>query len=49
MQLHGRFGRDTGNKKSEESWNSPRHGNLKGKTESLLSAAQEQVLNTKLN
>ena len=43
MKLHGQFGRDTDNKTS---WHWLRNGNLKQERVSLLSAAQEQVLNT---
>ena len=46
MKLHGQFGRDTDNKKSENLWHWFRNGSLKWETENLLSAAQKQVLNT---
>ena len=46
MKLHGQFGRDTNNKKPTASYHWLRNGNLKQETESLLSAAQEQLLNT---
>ena len=46
MKLHGQFGRDTDDKKSGKSWHQLRNGNLKWETESLLSAAQQQALNT---
>ena len=46
MKLHGQFERDTDDKKSGKSWHWVRNRNLKCETESLLSAAQEQILNT---
>ena len=46
MKLHGQFGRDTDDIKSGKSWNWLRRGNLKRETQNMLSAAQEQVLNT---
>ena len=47
MKLHGQCGRDADDKKSGKSWHWLRNGNLKRETESLLSTAQEQTLNTK--
>ena len=47
MKLHGQFGRDTNDKKSEKLWHWVRNGSLKRETESLLSEAQEQTLSTK--
>ena len=47
MKLHGQFGRDTNDKKSEKLWHWVRNGSSKWETESLLSEAQEQTLNTK--
>ena len=44
MKLHGQFGRDTEDRKWRKSWYWLRNGNLKWKTGSLLSAAQEQAL-----
>lgn len=46
MQLQGELGRDVDNKKPEGSWNWLRHRHLEREIESMLSAAQEQALNT---
>ena len=48
MKLHGQFGRDADHKKSGKSWHWLRDGNVKQETESLLSATQEQALNSNL-
>ena len=47
MKLHGQFGRNTGNKKSEKWWYCLKNESLKWETEKLLSAAQKEALNTK--
>ena len=46
MPLHGQFERETRDLKTEDSWAWLKNGDLKGETESLLMAAQEQALNT---
>ena len=46
MKLDGQFGRDIYDKKSEKSWHWLINWNLKVETETLLSVAQEQALNT---
>ena len=46
MKLHGQFEKDTEQLKVGESWNWLSKGELKRETESLISAAQEQALNT---
>ena len=46
MKLHGQFERDTKSMKCEKTWNYLSKGDLKRETESLISAAQEQALNT---
>ena len=46
MKLHGQFERDTKDLKTEESWNWLSKGYLKRETESLITAAQDQALNT---
>ena len=46
MKLHGQFGRDTDDKKSEKLWYWVRNGSWKRETESLLSAARKLALNT---
>ena len=46
MNLHGQFERDTKDLKTEESWNWLSKGYLKRETESLITAAQDQALNT---
>ena len=48
VSLHGQFGRDTDNKKPGKPWHRLRNKNLKREAESLLSAAQQQSLNTNL-
>ena len=46
MQLQGELGRHVDNKKPKGSWNWLRHRHLEREIESMLSAAQEQALNT---
>ena len=46
MKLHGQFERDTKDLKTEESWNWLSKGYLKRETESLITSAQDQALNT---
>ena len=46
MKLHGQFERDTKELKCEKTWNFLSKGDLKRETESLITAAQEQALNT---
>ena len=46
MKLSGQFERETEEIKTEISWNWLTKGDLKRETESLLIAAQDQVLNT---
>ena len=46
MKLHGQFEKDTEQLKVGESWNWLSKGELKRETESLISAVQEQALNT---
>ena len=46
MKLHGQCERDTKDLKTEESWNWLSKGYLKRYTESLITAAQDQALNT---
>ena len=46
MKLHGQFERDTKDLKTEESWNWLSKGYLKRETESLITSAQDQALNS---
>ena len=46
MKLHGQFENQTGDMKSDESWEWLSKGDLKRETESLLMAVQEQAHNT---